>query len=177
MCAPVQHRIEVRLAEPDDIAAFGPIDASTEQQFVDAGHPEFLGGGTIADDEARRAIDEGRLLVATTGGRVVGWAYTTRCGPELCVGQISVHADQQRRGIGKQLMQRIIADAEAAGEASLVLNTQTDVAWNRPWYESIGFRVVSPEDWTDGMRALVAEQSADGLDWTTRVHMRRDLRR
>ena len=104
---------------------------------------------------------------AATGGRPVGWAYTTRCGQELCVGQISVRADQQRRGIGSQLMRRIIADAEAAGESSLVLNTQADVVWNRPWYESIGFRVVRPEDWTDGMRAIVDEQAAEGLDWST----------
>lgn len=177
MCAAVNRGVELRLAEPDDVAAFGAIDASTEQQFVDAGHPEFRDGGTIPDAAARRAISEGRLLVAAAGDRVMGWAYTTRCGHELGVGQISVRADQQRRGIGSQLMRRIIADAEAAGEPSLVLNTQADVVWNRPWYESLGFRVVPPEDWTDGMRAIVAEQAAEGLDWSTRVQMRLDLRR
>jgi predicted N-acetyltransferase YhbS len=177
MCPALNQGVEVRLAQLDDVVAFGPIDASTERQFVDAGHPEFRHGGTIPDAEARRAISEHRLLVAAAGGRVVGWAYTTRCEHELCVGQISVRADQQRRGIGSQLMRRIIADAEAAGESSLVLNTQADVVWNRPWYESIGFRVVPPEDWTDGMRAIVDEQTAEGLDWSTRVHMRLPLRR
>ena len=45
----------------------------------------------------------------------------------------------------------------------------------RPWYERHGFAVVAPEDWTPALREVVQYQTEDGLDWTTRVHMRIEL--
>jgi hypothetical protein len=46
------------------------------------------------------------------------------------------------------------------------------VAWNRPWYERHGFTVVAPSDWTAALQKVTDYQTEDGLDWTTRVHMR-----
>ncbi len=55
------------------------------------------------------------------------------------------------------------------------LNTEHDIIWNRPWYESLGFVVVNPTDWTDAMADVVGAQTKMGLDWSTRVHMRLTL--
>ena len=69
-------------------------------------------------------------------------------------------------------MKTVIASARGMGYESIVLNTQTDVPWNRPWYEKHGFVVVDESDWTDDMHVITREQTESGLDWTTRAHMR-----
>ena len=58
---------------------------------------------------------------------------------------------------------------------AVVLNTQSDVPWNRPWYEHFGFVVVPVEEWDADMHETVVEQTASRLDWSTRGHMRLQL--
>lgn len=160
-----------------------PIEDSGAAQFVAAGHPEFADGVTIPLDVAERSVDEQRLLVAETadtGGEgtentVVGWVQWGRSGDERVVGQISVLPAYQARGIGSALLAQVIERARSDGEATLVLTTQDDVAWNRPWYQRFGFVVVPEDDWTDAMREDTAAQTESGLDWSTRVHMRLTL--
>jgi len=167
--------VHIRLGLPEDIARCREIDLETQRQFVDAGFPEFFALGVIPDDVASRAFATGRIVVAEHDGIVAGWVFLTRSGDELCVGQIAVAPALQRRGIGSALMQSLLAEARSRGERSVVLSTQADVEWNRPWYERIGFEVVPPEQWTDDMAAIVAEQEEIGLHWETRVHMRLQL--
>ena len=78
-------------------------------------------------------------------------------------------------GIGTALLGEVIARAVTAGVRTLVLNTQDDVPWNRPWYEHAGFVVVPEAQWTATMRDDTAAQVAAGLDSSTRVHMRLTL--
>lgn len=169
---PSRSAVTIRFAVPADIPELGRIDTAAEPMFEAAGHPEFVGGGTIPDDVAHRAIGEDRILVAELDGVVVGWIYLTRAGGEWCVGQLSVDPVAHRRGIGTALMERVLGDARRAGEPTVVLNTQGDLPWNQPFYERFGFTVVPPAAWTDDMHRIAAEQTEAGLDWSTRVHMR-----
>jgi predicted N-acetyltransferase YhbS len=169
-------RVVIRAAELGDVERCRQIDVSTEAQFVNAGHPEFVDGGSIPEEAAQRGIAEHRMFVAEFESLVVGWIFLGRDDGELCVGQVSVDSRYQQRGIGSALLQKVIDDARQAGELTIVLTTQADVAWNRPWYERFGFEMVPPDSWTAAMCAITKEQSADGLDWTTRVHMRLTLR-
>jgi predicted N-acetyltransferase YhbS len=172
---PVTRAVESRVAKVDDVARCREIDVLTEAQFAAVGHPEFVGGGSIPDEVARRSIDEQRMFVAETEGLIVGWIFLGRDNGELCIGQVSVDPSYQRQGVGSALLQKVIDGARQVGEPTIVLNSQADVAWNRPWYERFGFEVVPPNSWTEAMRAITEEQSADGLDWNTRVHMRLTL--
>ena len=96
----------------------------------------------------------------------------SRSGDELCIGQISVRRSAGGKGVGTKLLSTVVDSVRSAGHQSIVLNTQADVPWNRPWYERRGFVVVPPEEWTADMHTIADEQCADGLDWNTRVHMR-----
>lgn len=170
--------VSIRLAVIEDIADLHRIDAATDQQFIDAGHPELSGNGDyIPLAAANRGIAESRILVAERSGELVGWVFLTRSDNELCVGQIAVLPDFQKRGIGSRLMRVVLDEASEAGERSIVLSTQSDLAWNQPWYETFGFRVVPTAEWTVDMAAVASKQGAEGLDWGhTRVHMRLFLR-
>lgn len=167
----------VRAATEADLPALAGIEAAADAQYADAGHPELADGSTIPETVARRAIEEGRLAVATVAGRPVGWVYWGRVGGELSIGQICVAPAHGRQGVGTALLRYVLDRAAEAGEPAVVLNTQSDVPWNQPWYEKHGFAVVPEPDWTAGMRAVTEQQAAGGLDWSSRVHMRRPVAR
>lgn len=162
---------EVRLARADEVIEIQRIGLDADLRFVDAGHPE-LSGETIPDDAAERAIREGRLWVVALAGEVIGWAITGRLGGELVLGQISVLRRAGGAGAGTVLLKMLIEKARSQGEPSIVLNTQTDVPWNAPWYAKHGFCVIEEAAWTEDLRALTEQQTKDGVDWTSRVHMR-----
>lgn len=164
----------IRLATVEDIPHFSRIDEATDQQFIDAGHPELAGDGEyIPLEAAQRGVAESRILVGEIESEIVGWAFLTRSSGELCLGQIAVHPEAQQQGIGANLLATIIGDAERAGERTIVLSTQSDLAWNQPWYERFGFEVVPTEQWTADMVSTAVEQGNEGVDWAnTRVHMR-----
>lgn len=167
--------LTIRFGRPEDAEELSPIQSAADARFAAVNHPELARSETIPAAVADRAIEDGRLLVAEVGGRVVGWMYLTRSEHELCVGHLCVHPDYGRRGIGRALIRRLTDLASEAGERSIVLNTQHDVRWNRPWYESQGFEIVSEDQWTADMRLIVDEQTSMGFDWSTRVHMRLTL--
>jgi GNAT superfamily N-acetyltransferase len=181
--------LSIRAGRIDDYEYLGPIDLASNRLFVEAGHPEFETDESIPFDAAERAVKDGRLWVAerypmndstygSTGGgdaERIGWVFLSGRDGELTIGQISVHPDWAQHGYGSALLDAIIRHAKAVGEPTIVLSTQDDVAWNRPWYEKFRFVVVPPAEWTPAMHAVAAEQTADGLNWATRVHMRLTL--
>lgn len=166
--------VTIRPATADDVVFLGAIESAGDAMFAGAGHPEFVGGATISRDDALAAIASSWLLVAETD-RVVGFVQLGRCGDELRLQQISVHPEAGRQGSGRLLMDAAFAIARSEGWPTIVLDTQADIAWNMPWYQSLGFVVVEPEAWTSAMAETTRQQERAGLDWSTRVHMRRRL--
>ena len=169
---PESTNVTVRPARPDDLPGLAEIERDADRRYAAVGHAELADGEAVPAAVTEAAGARGDLLVAEHGGVVVGWLLLVRLGDDLCIGQVSVSPSHGRRGIGTALLRAAIAEAAARGEPALVLNTQVDVAWNRPWYERHGFAVVPAGEWTVAMAEMRERQIAAGLDWTTRVHMR-----
>jgi GNAT superfamily N-acetyltransferase len=93
----------------------------------------------------------------------------------LHVEQLSTDPASARRGLGRALLDHAADRARADGLPALTLTTFADVAWNRPYYERCGFRVLRDDEITPGLRAVRAHEAAFGLDRWPRVCMRRDL--
>ncbi len=163
-------QVDIRFAAPREVSQLQAIERAADTRFAEAGHPELADGDTIPTSVAEAAIADKRIVVAVAEGDIAGWIYTSRIAGELCIGQICVHPRFGGRGIGTSLLSYIIEGA--AGEASIVLNTQSDVPWNRPWYEKHGFVVVPEPGWSDALREVTKKQIDAGLDWSQRCHMR-----
>lgn len=58
---------------------------------------------------------------------------------------------------------------------ALTLTAYTEVPWNGPYYERLGFRYLAAEEETPGLRAIRRHERAHGLDAWPRACMRRDL--
>lgn len=151
------------------------IEIDADERYANSVHPEMANGYHIPSDALAHAVRARRVIVAVEDDAILGWLLLTKAGEEVCIGQISVRRSAGGKGVGTRLLSTTVDSVRNAGHQSIVLNTQADVPWNRPWYARRGFVVVPPAEWTADMHVIADEQRADGLDWSTRVHMRLQL--
>jgi GNAT superfamily N-acetyltransferase len=89
--------------------------------------------------------------------------------------QVSVDPRFGRRRLGARLIDHVAAEARGRGLAALTLTTFRDVAWNAPYYERCGFRVLADDELGPGLRRVRADEASHGLDPAGRVCMRREI--
>jgi GNAT superfamily N-acetyltransferase len=73
---------------------------------------------------------------------------------------MSVRSDQQRKGIGRNLIKAAEHWARSRHLAGLSLTTFRDVPWNAPFYRSCGFHHVDPQFFPALQATLEAERQA-----------------
>lgn len=81
-------------------------------------------------------------LAAMEHGAVVGYAGVAVVRPEAWVNNIAVRRDRQRTGIGRVLMDALLAHARAAGATHMLLEVAADNAPAQKMYAGYGFEVV-----------------------------------
>lgn len=163
----------IRAARPHDYRALQDVERRAGELFRDIGMPE------IADDEpptVDHLASGAALYVATDdAGDPVGYALVALIDGHAHLEQISVVPEAGRQGIGSGLIDAVVDWARARGDAEVTLTTFREVPFNAPLYARRGFVVVDEPDWTEGQRAVMAKERADGLDVRARVVMRRAL--
>jgi GNAT superfamily N-acetyltransferase len=133
-------------------------------------------GENLSPERYREIIADGWTWVAEDEhAEPVAFIAVTREGGELHIWEFNVRLDCQRRGIGRRLLQRLIAEATAAGIAAVTLTTFRDIAWNGPFYQSMGFEPLAPEKLDTRLAALLAGEIEKGLPAARRCAMRRVL--
>lgn len=165
---------EVRLARPDDLAGLGALELAAGRRFD--GHGLANLDDTVPADLLVDGQRKARLWVADDAGTVVGFALATTVDGEAHLREIAVAVDHGGQGLGTRLVEAALDWARIQELPAVTLTTFVDIAWNGPWYERLGFRTVAAEDRGPGLRAVVAEEAAAGLDMERRTVMRRALR-
>jgi len=169
-------RARVRPAREDDLAALPDIERRAAERFreSDAAILEGALADVTALDDFRAAWRRGLVLVAVDAAdRPVGFALVQELEGSAHLDELDVDPDHGRRGVGTALVEAVCALARERGHAAVTLTTFARVAWNAPWYERLGFRVVPPAEQPEELRRIVAEEARDGLDPALRVVMRR----
>jgi phosphinothricin acetyltransferase len=111
-------------------------------------------------------------LVAVDGGAVTGWAALSPTSVRACysgVAEHSVYVSEPARGsgVGKALLEALLASADAAGIWTIQTNVFPENAASLALHERAGFRVVGRREriaqldgvWRD---ALLLERRVDG---------------
>lgn len=127
----------------------------------------------VAELDAARA--RGHLMVAATAAAPVGFLVLEPLDGDLFVAEVDVHPDHGRRGLGRRLMTAAADRARAAGAPRLVLTTMRDLPFNGPFYASLGFVAVPPDQLTPAWRAIVDAEARRGLPVARRDVMVLDL--
>lgn len=147
----------------DAIADDAPPTVAELERFRRAGHAWVAAEDTGAENTA-----------AENTGTVVAYLLAEVVDNAFHIEQVTVHPDAARRGVGQTLIARAADCARDQGLTGLTLTTFTDVPWNAPYYERLGFRRLSGAELTPGLRAIRAAEAEHGLDRWPRVCMRRE---
>jgi GNAT superfamily N-acetyltransferase len=171
--------ITIRAATADDGPALQDVELRAGEQFRDVGMADIADDAPASLDELASYAAAGRSWVATDdadgAGQAVGYVIVDVVDGCAHVEQISVVPAAQGRGVGRALLDRVRDWAVESGCPALTLTTFTDVAWNRPLYEHLGFRVLAEPEIGPELQAVRAVETAHGLDPASRVCMRLDL--
>ena len=166
--------MSIRPATAAELPALQDIERAAGAAFRD------LGMTAIAEDEppALEVLDgyrrAGRAWVALDGnGRPVAYLVCEPVDGALHIEQVSVHPAAARRGVGRALLAHAADRALEDGLTGLTLTTFTEVPWNAPYYERLGFRTLTEPELTPGLRRIRAHERELGLDRWPRVCMRR----
>ncbi|ALM54794.1 hypothetical protein AR456_17720 [Halomonas huangheensis] len=89
----------------------------------------------------------------------------------LHIEELAVHADRQRQGLGRALMQHVIEVARQQGVVELTLTTFRDIAWNAPFYARLGFRILEDHELSAVLRNTLDTEVAHGFRRDSRCAM------
>jgi len=151
------------------------IERAAGKAFAD------IGMALVAEDEPLPArtllkyVRAGRAWVYTVDDRPVAYLIAEVVDGNAHLEQVSVHPDHARRGIGRALLDRMIEWARTRRLPAVTLTTYTEVPWNGPYYERLGFRYLAGSETTPGLRAIRETEAAHGLDSWPRACMLREL--
>lgn len=120
-------------------------------------------------------------------GQGLSWAAVTpaeRCVGFLCSGledsalhiwELAVCRSHQGRGIGRALLETAVREAGRRGLAALTLTTFNNVAWNAPFYERLGFRIMQADNMPGRLRSMLDEEVERGIPRRFRCAMQLGL--
>jgi len=157
--------LNIRPTSEDDIAALQDIEISAGKAFLKIDGLQSLGADSCAAQEQHlAAIATQTSWIAEVRGRAAaGFLAGSPVGSSLHVDEISVRSDYQKQGIGRALMEHAEAQARWLGLSELTLTTFRHVNWNAPFYEKLGFQILSEEDLCERLAGILAMERALGL--------------
>ncbi|MFI8890075.1 GNAT family N-acetyltransferase [Streptomyces paradoxus] len=168
--------MRIRPATPAELPALQDIERAAGAPFRDLGMPEIADDEPPALDVLEHYRRAGRCWVASDAqDRPVAYLLAESVDGALHIEQVSVHPRAARRGVGRALLAHAADRAREEGLTDLTLTTFTEVPWNAPYYERLGFRPLPEADLTPGLRAIRATEAGLGLDRWPRVCMRKPL--
>jgi GNAT superfamily N-acetyltransferase len=151
------------------------VERLSGEMFREVGLAEIADDDPPSVDELRAYIGDCRCWIAVDGDEIVGYLLIEEIDGEAHIEQVSVLPRRQGQGIGRALVDAATNWARARGMRWLTLTTFTDVPWNRPLYEHLGFRVMDEPEIGPELRNLREIEAARGLDPAIRVCMVLDL--
>ena len=163
----------IRLATAGEIGTLRVVEQSAATIF-EGTHMSWAVASAHPPEMYRRALEDGLLWVYDVG-TVAGFIAASQQTDCIFIEELSVGREYQRRGFGRALLDAATACDAHLGYRAAVLITDRDLAWNRPFYESAGFRVVLDDDVEPWLRERLRLESEAGLEPARRCAMRKLL--
>jgi GNAT superfamily N-acetyltransferase len=99
---------------------------------------------TAQETSFRQQWNSTQVRIIVLDGSDAGWVQTIREDDELFVGQLFVDSRFQRKGVGTEVMKRLIREAARLNLAVRLSVVRINPA--RRFYERLGFRVTHEDD-------------------------------
>jgi GNAT superfamily N-acetyltransferase len=135
----------------------------------------------LAEDSAAELdsyIDDGRVLVAVSGGEVIGHLQLTGAGDpgQVEIKNMAVREERQGQGVGRRLVQAAVDLAAAEAVTTLLVATAAADIGNLRFYQRQGFRMRSVErDAFTPATGYPPGLRIDGIELRDRVWLDREV--
>ena len=175
-------RYRVRRAEMGDIEAMRAAERAAGERFRTLGMDDGIADDPpLAPEQLAARIAAGLAWVVeedagTPGaetGAPVGYLIAARLEGSLHIEQVSVDPAHGGLGLGGDLIDRADREAAALGRRELTLTTFTEIPWNAPYYERLGFERIDDARAAPELLRIRHAEAAHGLDRWPRICMRR----
>ncbi|MDB2439656.1 GNAT family N-acetyltransferase [Hellea sp.] len=170
--------IHIRLSELKDIPAMSLVEHSAQTAFLTIPELAWVADGhVLAHEEHRKAIMAKTSWVSEDkhSHRIIGFLSAEALTTEFHLSEVSVHADFQRQGIGRKLIETAVQYAASRGALTVTLTTFMNVPWNAPFYKKMGFDVIEDGSLGERLSGLLLEEKSHGLSRDNRCAMRKSL--
>lgn len=167
----------IRQARPDELPLLPAIETAASGLFRNSDYP-WIADGPNGMDMAlfERCQDTWCLWVATDpAGEPVGFAAFAPEDGQIWLGELSVHPDHHRRGLGAALIDKAAGFYGPRGISRVTLTTFRDVPWNAPYYARLGFSVIDDLSAEPFLAAQIEKEEGWNVPKGSRVAMQRML--
>ncbi|MHC2364178.1 GNAT family N-acetyltransferase [Rhizobium leguminosarum] len=161
----------IRSATSSDFNALRSIELAS---FETLRHAGAVSGAPSAssDEELQCYLDHGLLYVACDqSGAAVGYCGGYVAETFVHIGEMDVHPDSQRKGLGRKLLMTLIDQGRARKLDGATLTTDRLAPFNAPFYTSLGFQLLEREAAPPRLRKILEAEVEKGLDARRRVAM------
>ena len=154
--------MRIRRAIIADIPAIIAVDLSAGQLFSGT-HMDWAVGEASDLAELYGPIRSGHVWVAEEGEDIAAYLAGEPVEDVFHIEEVAVSAHFQRRGIGRMLIEKVENVSRSKGLTALTLTTDRILPWNAPYYERIGFVILSADDLTPSLAAQLASKPNPAL--------------
>ncbi|MEJ6816009.1 GNAT family N-acetyltransferase [Pseudomonas sp. LF-5] len=168
----------VRRAQQRDAAALPAIERSAAELFRIDPTLAWLADAPVPDAEQHlQAIRSVLVWVAEhTDQQLGGFLRAVEVDNQLHVEELSVSQHFQGQGMGRKLLLMAIEYAAEQQLRAVTLTTFSDLPWNAPFYQKIGFSLLTPQETPAYLVDALNSEAAHGLPIERRCAMHLELK-
>jgi GNAT superfamily N-acetyltransferase len=166
--------ISIRPARQEDIPLLNAIETSAAQLFRIVNLAWIADSPPLDPATLRSMIAQQNVLVAVTSNNTaVGFIAVQDLDGMLYIAEMDVHADWQRKGIARMMLEEVEGQARERGYEYVSLTTYRDLGFNGVFYARMGFEEVDVEKAGEGHARELEEQARGGHERARRCVMRK----
>ena len=174
----MSERVHIRTASPTEIPIMQALELDAARLYGTLADYEFCTQlPPRSQAEHLRVQENGAAWLAGLDGEVVGFLLALPVDGRAHVLEAATEYRAQGKGIGRRLFAAFHAWAADIGYSEATLTTYRDVPWNAPFYERIGYQIITVDTRRPELMAIRAEEAATGFERAPRVAMEKPLRR
>lgn len=156
--------ITLRLTQIDDASKLPAIEQSAGQLFSTLEDLSWISESGVQSVEKHLAFinHKGHWVAVNRENEPVGFIMTKPLPESLFIYELSVSQDWQNRGIGKLLIQKVKDEAKLHHFDAVTLTTFRHVAWNAPYYQRLGFSILSESEIPHSLQEILDDEVESG---------------
>lgn len=166
----------IRHARLTELDLLPPIEVKSGALFAEAGLQDVADHEPGDVEYIAAFMRAGAVHIAADAHDTpVGFSLTGLLDGVAHLYELAVDPAHGRRGLGGRLVGAGIGYGQSKGCRAITLSTFRDLAWNGPFYASLGFRYLTRAEWTPGMHLLHLRELEIGLPVERRGFMRKEI--